>query len=120
MDKYEYHVRLEQIHQHIADKNYKSAAEIADTIDWRKVRSVRTLCTISDVYKMARRYEDSSALLELAYDKRPGSKPIVYALCEVSLKNNDLLRAMKYFNIFSQIAPGDYRVLILQYLIYKA
>ena len=120
MDKYEYHVRLEQIHQHIAEKNYKSAAEIADTIDWRKVRSVRTLCTISDVYKMARRYEDSSALLELAYDKRPGSKPIVYALCEISLKNNDLLRAMKYFNIFSQIAPDDYRRLILQYLIYRA
>ena len=80
MDKYEYKLRTDEITALVEEKNYKRAAEIADTIDWRRVRSVMMLCTISDVYKMVRRFEDSRALLLLAYEKRPGSRMIVYAL----------------------------------------
>ena len=72
MDKYEYKVRSDEIKSLIGQGNYAQAAEIADTIDWRRVKSVMMLCTVSDVYKINRRYEDAKNMLLLAYERRPG------------------------------------------------
>ena len=120
MDKYEYKVRSEEIKSLVDEKNFKRAAEIADTIDWRRVKSVLMLCTISDIYKMVRRYEDSKALLLLAYEKRQNSRMIVYALTELCVKLNDVVRAWEYYKEFCQIAPDDNRKYILLYKIYVA
>ncbi len=120
MDKFEYKVRSEEIEALVEEQNYREAAEIADTIDWRRVKSVRMLCTISDVYKMVRRYEDSRALLLLAYEKKQGSRMIVYALTELCLKLGDIVNAWEYYKEFCQIAPNDSRRYILLYKVYVA
>ncbi len=120
MDKYEYKVRSEEIKALIAQKEYAQAAEIADTIDWRRVKSVMMLCTISDLYKINRRYDDSYDLLLLAYDRHPGSRTIVYALCELSVKMGNVTQAWEYYKEYMQIAPKDSGRYILQYKIYEA
>ena len=120
MDKYEYKVRSEEIKELIAQKEYVQAAEIADTIDWRRVKSVMMLCTISDLYKINRRYEDSHDLLLLAYDRHPGGRTIVYALCELSIKMGNVTQAWEYYKEYMQIAPKDPGRYILQYKIYEA
>ena len=120
MDKYEYKIRSEEIKELIAQKEYVEAAEIADTIDWRRVKSVMMLCTISDLYKMNRRYEDSRNLLLLAYDRHPGGRSIVYSLCELSIKMGDFVMAVEYYKEFVQIAPKDSGRYILQYKLYEA
>ncbi len=120
MDKYEYKVRSEEIRELVEEKNYKEAAEIADTIDWRRVKSIKMLCTISDVYKMVRRYEDSKALLLLADEKRPGSRMIIYALTELCLKLGDVVSAWEYYKEFCRIAPNDSNRYILLYKVYAA
>ena len=120
MDKYEYKVRSEEIKELIARREYVQAAEIADTIDWRRVKSVMMLCTISDLYKINRRFEDSRDLLLLAYDRHPGGRSIVYALCELSIKMGELPQAVEYCKEFVQIAPKDSGRYILQYKIYEA
>ena len=120
MDKYEYKVRSEEIKELIARREYVQAAEIADTIDWRRVKSVMMLCTISDLYKINRRYEDSRDLLLLAYDRHPGGRTIVYALCELAIKMGELTQALEYCKEYMQIAPRDPGRYILQYKIYEA
>ena len=100
MDKYEYKIRSEEIKELIAQKEYVEAAEIADTIDWRRVKSVMMLCTISDLYKINRRFEDSRNLLLLAYDRHPGGRSIVYSLCELSIKMGDFVMAVEYYKEF--------------------
>ncbi len=120
MDKYEYKVRTEEIKELINQRDFAKAAEIADTIDWRRVKSVMMLCTISDLYKINRRYEDSRDLLLLAYDRHPSGRTIVYALCELAIKTGDLVQAVEYCKEFSAIAPRDPGVYILQYKIYEA
>ena len=81
LDKFEYKIKADEIKELIAQKEYEQAAEIADSIDWRRIKSVMMLCTVSDLYKMCRRYEDSRVLLLLAYDRHPGGRMIVYSLC---------------------------------------
>ena len=94
MDKYEYKVRSDEIKELIAQGDYAQAAEIADTIDWRRVKSVMMLCTISDLYKINRRYEDARDMLLLAYERRPGGRTICYSLCELSIKMEEYLQAI--------------------------
>lgn len=120
MDKYEYKIKSEEIKELITQKEYVRAAEIADTIDWRRVKSVMMLCTISDLYKINRRYEDSRDLLLLAYDRHPGGRTIVYALCELSIKMGEIPQAVEYCKEFVNIAPRDYGRYVLQYKIYEA
>lgn len=120
MDKYEYKVRAEEIKSLIADGEYVEAAKIADTIDWRRVRSVMMLCTISDLYKINRRYEDSRDILLLAYEKGGGRRPIVYSLCELSIKLEEYVQAIEYYKEFVQLAPKDSGRYILQYKLYEA
>ena len=120
MDKQEYKIRSEEIRTLVEEKNYREAADIADTIDWRRVKSVKMLCTISDIYKMVRRYEDSKTILEMAYEKRPGSRMIVFALTELCLKLGDVVNAWEYYKEFCQVAPDDSRRYILLYKVYAA
>ena len=120
MDKQEYKIRSEEIRTLVEEKNYREAADIADTIDWRRGKSVKMLCTISDIYKMVRRYEDSKTILEMAYEKRPGSRMIVFALTELCLKLGDVVNAWEYYKEFCQVAPDDSRKYILLYKVYAA
>ena len=107
MDKYEYKVRSEKIKELIENKKYQEAVKIADTIDWRKVKSVLTLCTISDLYKVNKRFEESRDILLLAYDRNPNNRMIVYSLCELSIRLNDIVSAVEYSKKYVRIAPND-------------
>ena len=120
MDKYEYKVRADEIKELIAQGEYAQAAEIADTIDWRRVKSVMMLCTISDLYKINRRYEDARDMLLLAYERRPGGRTICYSLCELSIKMEEYVQAVEYYKEFVQVAPKDPGRYILQYKLYEA
>ena len=120
MDKSEYKLRAEEIKDLISRGEYAQAAEIADTIDWRRVKSVMMLCTISDLYKINRRYEDARDMLLLAYERRPGGRTICYSLCELSIKMEEYVQAIEYYKEFVQVAPKDPGRYILQYKLYEA
>ena len=120
MDKSEYKLRAEEIKDLISRGEYAQAAEIADTIDWRRVKSVMMLCTISDLYKINRRYEDARDMLLLAYERRPRGRTICYSLCELSIKMEEYVQAIEYYKEFVQVAPKDPGRYILQYKLYEA
>lgn len=120
MDKYEYKVRADEIKALIAEGEFAEAVKIADTIDWRRVRSVMMLCTVSDLYKINRRYQESKDILLLAYEKHPTGRLIVYSLCELSIKMEEYVQAIEYYKEFVQIAPKDTGRYILQYRLYEA
>ena len=120
MDKYEYNLRNEEINALITRREFKKAVEIADTIDWTKVRSVKTLCKISDLYKVNRKYNEAKILLEQALNRCPNGKSIVSSLCEVCIKMGDVVSATEYYKLFVQIAPTDNAKFILLYKIYEA
>jgi len=120
LDKSEYKLRAEEIKDLISRGEYAQAAEIADTIDWRRVKSVMMLCTISDLYKINRRYEDARDMLLLAYERRPGGRTICYSLCELSIKMEEYVQAIEYYKEFVQVAPKDPGRYILQYKLYEA
>ncbi len=94
--------------------------EIADMIDWRKVKNVNMLCTVSDLYKLSRRYEESREILLLAYERHPGGRMIIYSLCELCIKLDDVVQAVEYYKEFVQTAPRDNGRYVLQYKLYEA
>jgi hypothetical protein len=120
LDKYEYKLRSDEIKSLIKQREFQKAVEIADTIDWTRVRSVTTLCTISDLYKINRRYRDAKILLEQAYERYPNGRMIVYSLCELCIKMEEIVQAIEYYKQFVQMAPTDNGKFILQYKIYEA
>ncbi len=120
MDKYEYQVCADQIKNYIAEQKYVEAMEVADTIDWHRVKSVSMLCTVSEIYKYNKRYEESRDILLLAYDRHPSGRMIIYSLCELSIKMNDIVQAVEYYKEFVRVAPGDTGSYILLYKIYDA
>lgn len=120
MDKYEYQVCTEQIKKLISEKRFTEAMEIADTIDWRRVRSVSMLVTVSEIYKVNKRYEDAKDILLLAYERHPNGRDIVYALCELFIKLGDVVQAIESYKEFMAVAPDDPNSYILLYKIYKA
>ena len=120
MDKYEYKVKEDEIKELVKIREFEEAAEVADTIDWRRVKSVKILCMVSDVYKKLRRYEDSRDMLLLAYERHPGGRTIVYSLCELAIKMGDTKNALEYCKEFVQMAPKDPGRYILQYKLYEA
>lgn len=119
MDKYELKETIREIDNLISRHRFEEAADIADTVDWRKVRSVRILCRISDLYKINRRYEDSKRILELAYAKYPRGRQIIYSLCELELKLGNYVRALQLYNEYINVAPRDSDRYVLQYKLYK-
>lgn len=120
MDKYEYKLKLEQLKNLIEEKDYKTAAEIADTINWRKVKSASTLCMVGEIYERNKRYEDSREILLMAYDRSTVGRNIVYRLTLVALKMGNLEEAKDYYGEFLEIAPYDNLKYILRYQISKA
>ncbi|MFT3982653.1 MAG: hypothetical protein QM697_02000 [Lachnospiraceae bacterium] len=119
MDKYEYQVCADQIKSLLSERKYTEAMDVADSIDWRRVKSVSMLCTVSEIYKINKRYEESRDILLLAYERYPNGRMIVYALCELAVKMEDILQAVEYYKEFVQIAPGDTGSYILLYKIYE-
>ncbi len=120
MDKVEYKIRADEIKALIGEGRYAEAVKIADTIDWKRVRSVSMLCTISDLYKINRRFEESRDVLLMAYDKHPTGRLIVYSLCELAIKMGEFVQAVEYYKEFVRIAPRDPGRYILQYKLYEA
>ena len=120
MDKYELKVTINEIDSLIARRRFKDAAEVADSVDWRRVKNVRTLCRISDVYKINKRYHDSKRVLELAYAKSPYGRQIIFSLCELELKLGNYVRALQLYNEYINVAPRDADRYVLQYKLYKA
>ena len=120
MDKYELKVTINEIDSLIARRRFKDAAEVADSVDWRRVKNVRTLCRISDVYKINRRYHDSKRVLELAYAKSPYGRQIIFSLCELELKLGNYVRALQLYNEYINVAPRDVDRYVLQYKLQKA
>ena len=118
MDRYEYNVRLEQIRSHAQNHEFHEALMIADSIDWRKVRSVRTLSLISEIYKVNRKYEEARDILLMADERCPNARSIIYALCELSIKMGDLSNSVGYLKEYMELAPQDPSTFILQYKFY--
>ena len=119
MDKYELKVTISEIDSLISRRRFKEAAEVADLVDWRRVKNVRTLCRISDVYKLNRRYHDSKRVLELAYAKSPYGRQIIFSMCELELKLGNFVRASQLYNEYINVAPRDADRYVLQYKLYK-
>lgn len=120
MDKFEYKASADEIKALIAEGEYAEAVKIADKIDWRRVRSVMMLCTISDLYKINRRYQESKDILLMAYEKHPTGRLIIYSLCELCIKMGEYDQASEYYKEFVQIAPRDTGRYVLQYRLYEA
>ena len=120
MDKYEYKHLVEQIQNLIDLGEYAEAAAIADKIDWRRVRSVMTLGTISDLYKINNRYEDARDIMLLAYDRKPENRQICYSLCELYIKTGEPVEAAEFYKEFEKLAPKDPGRYILKYKLYDA
>lgn len=119
MDKYEYKLKLEQLKNLVAEKNYKTAVEIADTINWRKVKSASTLCMVGEIYDRNKRYEDSKEILLMAYDRSAVGRNIIYRLALVALKMGNVDEAKEYYDEFLEIAPYDNLRYVLRYEIAK-
>ena len=117
MDKQEYKILSEEIMALVANERFVDAVEIADRIDWRKVRSFSTLQKISELYRINCRFDEAMDIMLMAYDKNPNSRTIVYSLCELSIDLDDLVAALQYLALYKKMAPGDKGGLILQYKI---
>ena len=120
MDKFEYKASADEIKALIAEGEFAEAVKIADKIDWRRVRSVMMLCTISDLYKINRRFQESKDILLMAYEKHPTGRLIIYSLCELCIKMGEYDQASEYYKEFVQIAPRDTGRYVLQYRLYEA
>lgn len=120
LDKEEFRIKLEEINKLVQKKDYKGAMGIVDSIDWRRVKNVRTLCVVGEIYAANGRYEDSKEIFLLAYHKASIGKNILYRLIEISLKMKDINEAEEFFDEYRQVASNDTTQYILQYKIAKA
>ncbi|MBQ1680667.1 MAG: tetratricopeptide repeat protein, partial [Agathobacter sp.] len=120
MDKYEYNLKFDQIKSLCSEENYDAAAEIADTINWSKIRNVNALVKAGEVYEKVSRYDEAHSILLMAYDRSPIGRMIIYRLAELAIKMNDLAEAQDYYQEFVEIAPRDNLKFVLQYEILKA
>ena len=119
LDKEEFRIKLEEINRLVEKKNYKDTMEVVDSIDWRRVKNVRTLCVVGEIYAANKRYEDSKEIFLLAYHRAPIGKNILYRLIEVSLRMKDIQEAEEFYEEFLEIAPNDSTRYILNYKISK-
>ena len=120
MDKYEYKLKLDQMKSMAAEGSYNTAAEIADSINWKKVKNVSALVKAGEIYEQAERYEDSKEVLLLAYDRSPIGRTIIYRLAEVAIKMGNFEEAQEYCDEFVEIAPHDNLKYVLRYNLSKA
>ena len=119
MDKYEFQIKTEQLEKLLDKKDFETAAKIADSIDWRKVRNVGLLMEVAEVYEQTERYEDSYEILNIAYDCAPIGRMIVYKMTEIAVKMQDFDEAVDLYKEFTKIAPHDLGRYVLKYEIYR-
>ena len=105
LDKEEFRIKLEEINHLVERKDYKGAMNVVDSIDWRRVKNVRTLCVVGEIYVANKRYEDSKEIFLLAYHRAPIGKNILYRLVEVSLKMGDIEEAAEFYQEYTEVAP---------------
>ena len=120
MDKYEYKLKLDQMKSLIAEGKYEEAAEIADTINWRKIKNINALVKVGEIYEKVGRYDESKDVLLTAYDKSPIGRMIIYRLAEVAVRTKSFDEAKEYYQEFVEIAPHDNLKYVLKYEISKA
>lgn len=120
LDKEEFRIKLEEINRLVEIKDYKGAMDVVDSIDWRRVKNVRTLCVVGEIYAANKKYEDSKEIFRLAYHRSPIGKNILYRLVEICLKTGDIEDAEDYYDEFCVVAPHDSNSYILKYKILKA
>lgn len=120
MDKHEYRVKTEEMLAYMSEKSYQQAMDVADTIDWRKVKNTSMLCAVSEIYEYNKEYEKSRDILFLAYDRSPESRKIIYRLGTLALKLGDMKEAMDCYEEFIALAPKDPNQHVFKYKILKA
>ncbi len=120
LDKEEFRIKLEEINLLVEHKDYKGAMNVVDSIDWRRVKKVRTLCTVGEIYAANKRYEESKEIFLLAYHRSSIGKNVLYRLIEVSLKMGDIEEAMEFYEEYMEVAPNDNMRYVLKYKIDKA
>ena len=120
LDKYEYNLKLDQMKNLCAEERYEEAAEIADTINWNKVKNVNALVKVGEVFEKAERYQESHDVLLMAYDRSPIGRMIIYRLAEVAIKMKNFTGAQEYYDEFVKIAPHDSLRYVLKYHMKKA
>lgn len=120
MDKYEYKLKLDQMKSAFAEGNYHMAEELADSINWKRVRNANSLIKAGEVYETAERYDDAKEMFLLAYERSPIGRTIVYRLAELAIHVGNYDEAMEYYEEFVEMAPNDSLKFVLKYKIYKA
>ena len=120
MDKYEYREKTEQMMKYVQTRSYDKAKEIADAIDWKRVKNASVLCTVSEIYEYTGEYQKSREILFIAYDRSPGSRKIVYRLGTLALRLGETEEALDCYDEFVSMAPKDPNQYILKYKILKA
>jgi len=120
LDKYEYNLRLDQMKSLVAEGDYQTAAEIADTINWRKIKNVTALVRAGEIYEQVERYEESREILLMAYDRSSIGRTIIYRLAHVAIKMANFDEAKEFYKEFVEIAPHDNLKYVLKYEINKA
>ena len=120
MDKYEFNIKAEQMRKMAEQGDYKTAMQIADTIDWRRVRNANLLSYVADIYEHNGEYEEAKDILLLAFERAPVGKRFLYKLAEISVQAGDLQDAQEFYHEFCEMSPDDSRQYLLRYLILKA
>ena len=115
VDKYEFKLKVDEMKALVSARNYNAAAEIAETINWRKIRNLNALVLAGEVFEQVGRYEDSKEILLLAYDKSPIGRNIIYRLAEIAIKTGRFDEAQEYYDEFVDIAPHDNLKYVLKY-----
>ena len=118
MDKYEYHLKINQIERLLKKKDYETAAEIADTIDWRRVKNLNLLYVVGDIYEKTKRYEDCMKILAIAYDRAPVGRMILYKMTNIATQMHHFDEAISLYREFVKAAPQDQSRVVVKYKIY--
>ncbi len=119
MDKYEYLLKVDQIEKLMKKKDYQMAVQIADTIDWRRIKNLNVLYAVSEAYEKAERYEDCMEILSIAYDRAPVGRLVLYKMTEIAIRMGNLDEAIALYQDFVKVAPHDQSRFILKYQIYR-
>lgn len=120
MDKYEFNIKAEQMRKMADQGDYKTAMQIADTIDWRRVRNANLLSSVADIYEYNNEYEEAKDILLLAFERAPVGKRFLFKLAEISVKAGDIQEAQEFYREFCDMSPDDSRQFLLRYMILKA
>ncbi|MBR5968867.1 MAG: hypothetical protein IK016_00825, partial [Lachnospiraceae bacterium] len=120
MDREEYRLRTDEIKSLVREQRFPEAARIADSIDWKKVKSARMLAMIGDLYKITGKFQKSRNAMLLAYDRDPSNPDVVYSLCELAIRLGDFIGAIEYMKEYVRLAPGESGRFVLQYKLYEA